>query len=140
MTGVTVQPSGAMSKRVSASMMTLVLVALCLRTWSRLKTHWHFLVEDLLILLAAALFYAEQGLYLYGGWGFRFRLAACHGPALTYVSCDGKWGFRCRRDRLDDLDSVKSIYESKSLNPFAGDRIVLVDNWDSIYSRKKYSL
>lgn len=76
MTGVPIQPSGAMSLRVSASMMTLVMLALMLRAWARLKSHRKVLIEDILIIFAAMLFYADQGLFLYGE--FALEINTCH--------------------------------------------------------------
>ncbi|KAI9742338.1 MAG: hypothetical protein M1818_003871 [Claussenomyces sp. TS43310] len=64
MTGVPLQASGHLTLRVSASMMTLVFVALVLRAFSKLQTRGGFLFEDILIILAAALFYTDQGLFL----------------------------------------------------------------------------
>ncbi|KAJ5094367.1 hypothetical protein N7456_010228 [Penicillium angulare] len=50
-------------------MMTLVFVALVIRAWARLKSHRKVLLEDILILLAAALFYSDQAVYLYAVMG-----------------------------------------------------------------------
>lgn len=66
MTEVQLDPTGSMSLRVSASMIVLVFIALCVRGWARSKVHKGILLEDMLILLAAALFYANQGTFLYG--------------------------------------------------------------------------
>lgn len=66
MTEVQLDPTGSMSLRVSASMIVLVFLALCVRGWARSKVHKGILLEDMLILLAAALFYANQGTFLHG--------------------------------------------------------------------------
>lgn len=81
MTGVSLQPSGAMSLRVSASMMTLVLLALMLRAWARLKSHRKVLIEDVLIIFAAVLFYTDQGLFLYGESSLLTRVHTCDIPS-----------------------------------------------------------
>lgn len=64
--GVQLQPNGDVSVRVSAAMMTLVFLSLLARIWSRSKTPKGFTSpDDALIALAAAVFYAEQILFLY---------------------------------------------------------------------------
>ncbi|KAJ5935088.1 hypothetical protein N7466_004635 [Penicillium verhagenii] len=65
MTETQLDPTGAMSLRVSASMITLVFISLCLRAWARSKVRKGVLMEDILIVLAAVLFYANQGVFLY---------------------------------------------------------------------------
>ncbi|KAJ5637755.1 hypothetical protein N7490_007634 [Penicillium lividum] len=65
MAEVKLGPTGTMSLRVSVSMILLVFIALCLRLWARGRVHKGILPEDMLILLAAALFYANQGVFLY---------------------------------------------------------------------------
>ncbi|KAE8160880.1 hypothetical protein BDV40DRAFT_301853 [Aspergillus tamarii] len=69
MAGVALQPSGAMTLRVSASMMSLVFIALIIRVWARQKTHHRLLSEEYFVLLAAAFFYSNQGIYLYAIMG-----------------------------------------------------------------------
>ncbi|APA11193.1 hypothetical protein SS1G_11403 [Sclerotinia sclerotiorum 1980 UF-70] len=66
MTVVPLQPSGEEALRVSSSMITLVFIALILRFIARFKARAGFLLEDGLALLAAAFFYVDQGLFLYG--------------------------------------------------------------------------
>jgi uncharacterized membrane protein YhfC len=73
MIGVTLDPSAAMSLRVSASMMTLVAVALGIRVWAKCKSQVGFRLEDLLIMLAAAMFYSTEGTHLYRKCHVLFR-------------------------------------------------------------------
>lgn len=69
MTVVPLQPGGEEALRVSASMITLVFIALILRFIARFKARAGFLLEDGLALLAAAFFYVDQGLFLYAVLG-----------------------------------------------------------------------
>ncbi|KAM3070740.1 hypothetical protein ACMFMF_008188 [Clarireedia jacksonii] len=69
MTVVPLQPSGKEALRVSASMITLVFVVLIFRFIARVKVRAGFHLEDGLVLLAAALFYVDQGLFLYAVLG-----------------------------------------------------------------------
>ncbi|KAJ5655996.1 hypothetical protein N7507_007946 [Penicillium longicatenatum] len=66
MSEVQLGPTGSMSLRVSASMILLVFISLCLRVWARSKVRKGILPEDMLIFLAAAMFYANQGTFLHG--------------------------------------------------------------------------
>jgi hypothetical protein len=47
-------------------MILLVFISLCLRVWARSKVRKGILPEDMLIFLAAAMFYANQGTFLHG--------------------------------------------------------------------------
>jgi hypothetical protein len=61
---VALRPAGEMALRVSVSMLCLVTIAIVLRIVARLRTRSGLATEEALIILAALLFYAYEGLFL----------------------------------------------------------------------------
>ena len=57
-------PTGDTAIRISIAMMVVVAFALVLRIWARFKHKSTLLIEDWLILAAAALFYAYNGVLI----------------------------------------------------------------------------
>lgn len=58
--------SGATAVRLSSAMIVIVTLALTLRIWARSKVKGGLSIEDVLIALAGAVFYAYSGVFLHG--------------------------------------------------------------------------